>query len=57
MDLLTYDLYYYRILKQLEILKKNKLEILRQKSLKLIRALPILYSAPTEQGKIYFLNN
>ena len=45
MDLLTYDFYYYRILQQLESLKKIKLELLRHKSLELIKALPKLYGA------------
>ena len=63
MDLLTYDLYYYRILQQLESLKKNKLELLRHKSSQLIRALPMLYdfqaqsrrvASPTEEHIIFF---
>lgn len=59
MDLLTYDLYYYRILQQLESLKKNKLELLRHKSSQLISALPMLYqsrrvASPTEEHIIFF---
>lgn len=44
MDFLTYDVYYYRILEQLENLKKKKLQILSEKSSILIKSLPFLYS-------------
>lgn len=48
MDFLTYDVYYYRILEELENLKKKKLQITEEKKSKLVNSLPFLYSLNSE---------